>query len=240
MLYFFYGTDTDKSRARAKAVIGVMKQKRPDAEYFRVTAQNWDSATAEQFIEGQGLFERKFIVFFDGVFELADAKNWLTEHAQQFGKSENAFVVLEPKVDASTLKSFEKHTQETKKFDIEKTSRFAKGEFNAFALADALGEREGKRLWVLLSEAFMNGSTPEELNGILFWQVKSILVASESKTATESGLKPFVYSKSKRFALKYKHNELLNVSRELVSLYHDAHRGLRDFSSGLERFALSI
>src|SRR3989344_2529577 len=239
MLFFFYGSDTDKSRARARGGIDVMKKKRPEAEIFRITASSWDIATAEQFIEGQGLFERKFIVFFDGVLEQVEVKEWLAQRAQEFSKSENAFVFLERSADATTLKKFEKSAQEIKKFETEKSPRFAKGEFNTFALADALGTKDKKRLWSLLAEAFMRGVTPEEVGGVLFWQVKAMLAASGGGAA-DSGLKPFVYTKSSRYAEGFQHSELVSLSRNLISIYHDSHRGLRDFSSALERFSLSI
>src|SRR3989344_4785933 len=240
MLFFFYGSDTDKARARARGVIDVMKKKRPDAEYFRVTTSSWDAATVEQFIEGQGLFERKFIVFFDGVLEQVEVKEWLAQRAQEFSKSENAFVFLERSVDAATLKKFEKVAQEVKKFDADKSlAGLSKSDFNIFALADALGAKDKKRLWSLLAEAFMRGVTPEEVGGVLFWQVKAMLAASGGG-AGDSGLKLFVHSKSSRYAEGFQHSELVSLSRNLISIYHDSHRGLRDFSSALERFSLSL
>src|ERR1043165_5660431 len=117
MLYFFYGTDTDKARARAKAVIEVMKGKRPDAEYFRVTADNFDQALFESFAESQGLFERKFIVFVDGVFDRPEAKEFIVENCLALAESENAFVILERAVDAASVKKIEKSARETKKFE---------------------------------------------------------------------------------------------------------------------------
>src|SRR3989344_2796564 len=228
MLYLFYGSDTDKARARARGVIDVMKKKRPEAEYFRVTTSSWDAATAEQFIEGQGLFERKFIVFFDGVFEQVEVKEWLGPRAEEFSKTENAFVFLERSVDAATLKKFEKVAQEVKKFDADKSlAGLSENRFNTFALADALGMKDRKKLWSLLAEAFMRGATPEEINGVLFWQTKAMLAASNG-SAADSGLKPFVYTKSSRYATGFKHDELVALSRNLISIYHDSHRGLRD------------
>lgn len=242
MFYISFGADSDKARAHAKGVIAAMKKKRPDAEYFRVTADLWDSAVAEQLLGGQGLFDQKCIVFFDGILENTEAKEWIASRAGDFGKSENAFVFLERVIDAPTAKKFEKSAQEIKKFESEaKTfNRFGKGEFNTFALADALGERNKKQLWILLSEAFMKGITPEEIGGVLSWQTKSMLAAQNAKNASESGLKPFVFMKSRKYSDNYSTDELLTLSRNLLSIYHDSHRGLRDFSSALERFALSL
>jgi|SRR3989344_1089698 len=242
MLYFFYGTDTDKVRARARGVIAAMKKKRSDAEYFRITTESWSPASFEEFISGQGLFERKFIVFADGVLENTEAKEWVTSRLTEIKESENAFIFLERKIDAASLKKIEKAAQEAKKFDVASSgiSQWGSKEFHVFSLADALGERDRKRLWVLLAESFMHGETPEAISGVLFWQVKSMLAAQNAHSASESGLKPFVYMKSKRYALAYTPEELQKLSREILSLYHDSHRGIHDFETGLERFALSI
>lgn len=242
MIYFFYGTDTDKARARARGVIAVMKKKRAGAEYFRITADNFNASFFEGLIGSQGLFERKCIVFADGVLENPEVKSWLAERTGEIAKSENAFVFLERAVDVATLKKFENGAQEIKKFDAEVAGfgGFAKRDFNTFALSDALGARDKKQLWSLLCDAFMRGFTPEEINGVLFWQVKAMIASAQAGNVSASGLNPFVYSKSRRFASSFKQEELVALSRALVSLYHDSHRGLRDFASGLERFVLTI
>ena len=81
---------------------------------------------------------------------------------------------------------------------------------------------------------------PEEIHGILFWQVKSIVLASRTKSATEAGLNPFVYSKAKSFAENFNQQELDKILEDIVRLYHDAHRGLHDFETAMEIFILSL
>lgn len=240
MFYYFYGTDRDKARERSRGVLSAMKTKRPGAEYFRMTPDSWNPAAFEEFLSGQGLFERKFIVFADGLFENAEAKEWVLSHVAGIGESENAFVFLEGKTDAASLKKIEKHAQEAKVFEAVKQRASFGGESNIFALADALGSRDKKKLWVLLSEALIRGETPEAISGVLFWQVKSMLAARGAKSAAESGLKPFVFMKSVRYAKEYSEEELRSLSRKIISDYHDAHRGLSDLSVSLERFSLSL
>ncbi|OHA17976.1 MAG: hypothetical protein A2664_01340 [Candidatus Taylorbacteria bacterium RIFCSPHIGHO2_01_FULL_46_22b] len=241
MLYFFYGTDIDKSRARARGVIGAMRKKRPDAEYFRMTADKWDSVSFEQLIGGQGLFDQKSVVFVDGVFENKEGKEWIISHAKEIGCSENGFVFLERTCDSVSLKKIEKHSKEVIKFDLLSVgNKWGNTEGNVFALADALGKRDRKGLWTLLVEQFDRGASAEEINGMLFWQVKSMLSASFTDSAADAGLKPFVYTKSKQFSRNYSTDELVNLSRKLLCAYHDAHRGINDFPVALERLALSI
>jgi len=65
-------------------------------------------------------------------------------------------------------------------------------------------------------------------------------LAHKSKDANESGLKPFVYTKSKKFASNFSDEELEELPMNLIRISHDAHRGKCDFAIALERFILSI
>ena len=109
-----------------------------------------------------------------------------------------------------------------------------------FAMTDALGARNQKRLWTLYQQALRHGVVNEELHGILFWQVKSMLLAALSKDVKESGLNPFVYGKAKNYAKNFTLSELKKISSQLVTMYHQAHRGEVDFDIALEKFFLTI
>jgi len=67
-----------------------------------------------------------------------------------------------------------------------------------------------------------------------------MIVARLSKDANESGLKPYVFQKSKSFAQNYSEDEMKKMSSSLVSIYHDSRRGIHDFDIALERFILSL
>ena len=116
----------------------------------------------------------------------------------------------------------------------------AKDEFKIFALTDALGARDKKALWTLYRKAVELGKVPEEIHGILFWQVKSMVLAARSKSAGEAGLNPFVYGKAKRYAENYSGDELKAMLEKLVTIYHDSHRGVCDFETAMEIFLLGI
>ena len=91
--------------------------------------------------------------------------------------------------------------------------------FNIFSLTYAFSVRDRKKLWLLLTEALRTGVAPEAIAGILHWKVRDMVV------------KP---------SPKFSRRELASVSRELVSLYHDSHRGAGDLALLLERFVLLI
>ena len=106
-----------------------------------------------------------------------------------------------------------------------------------FSLTDALGNRDKKKLWTLYQKAIRTNAVPEELHGILFWQVKTMLLVSQKET---KDLKPFAVSKAKKFIQNYSEEELQKLARNLVELYHDTRRGFVEFPIALEQFILSI
>jgi DNA polymerase III delta subunit len=247
MIYFLYGDTTEESRRevnrKASALAAELIRKKPDASLFTLTSDNWNDAAIDEYTSSQGLFEHKYIVLMKNVLSAL-----FLEKIDLFASSPNIFIMAESGIDKATLKKIEKKAEKVQEIkgsvvDVASadgkiaTKRSAR-DFNIFDLADALGERDKKRLWILYRQAVDAGKADEEIHGILFWQVKSIILASRSASATEAGLKPFVYSKSKRYAEHFTSTELVHILERLVSIYHDAHRGLTDFETAMEIFIL--
>lgn len=238
MLYFFYGTDTDKAREKANALIKGLQKKKPDAEVFRLAAEGVREAELDELIHGQGLFNKSHIVYGLRLFENDELKELFLKRLEDIGQSPNIFVLVEGKVDKKTLLAIADVAEKVQLF--EKKEEKKKAGFNIFSLTDAFGRRDKKHLWVLFQRAVASGAVPEEIHGILFWQLKSMFLASGAKTAGEAGVAPFVFTKSKNFLKNYSVEELRKLSAKLVSLYHDSHRGLHDFEIALERFVLAL
>ncbi|HEY4510836.1 MAG TPA: hypothetical protein VJG29_00505 [Candidatus Paceibacterota bacterium] len=115
-----------------------------------------------------------------------------------------------------------------------------KERINVFALADALGNRDKKKMWVLLAVLLREGAKPEEVAGALHWQARSMLLAKTARSAEETKMKDFVFAKSLRYAKNFTEEELKDLSRSLVTLYHEAHRGRGQLELALERLVLSL
>ncbi len=243
MFYFLHGEDKDKARKKAHEIIDGLIKKRPNASFFKIDSENFKLDELEEFIGGQGLFESKQIVFFDNVFENKETKIAILEKIKEIAQSPNAFVFLEEKTDKATVEKMEKSAEKVQEFSLTKSYGVAKNsaeKFNIFSLADVFGRRDKKNLWTLYQEALSQNIAPEEIHGILFWQLKSILVASQSENVKESGLNPYVFQKSKSYAKNYNEEEIKKLSSALVSVYHDSRRGIHDSSIALERFILNI
>jgi DNA polymerase III delta subunit len=238
MLYFFYGSDTDAAREKANKLIESLRKKKPDAELFRIDAANCSETVLRELTAGQGLFNRSYIVQTVSLFENSEAKEIFLKRLQEIAESPNIFVSLEGGVDKKTLLQVAEVAEKAQLFEKKKAE--GKPEFNIFSLTNAFGKRDKKELWVLFQKAVASGAVPEEIHGILFWQLKSMLLASACATAVEAGIAPFVFTKSKNFLRNYSEEELKKLSSTFVSLYHDSHRGIHDFGIALERFILTL
>jgi len=253
MLYLIYGIDRQKIISTVSSLVDGLKKRKPNAEVFVMTEDDLVLSKIREFAEGQGLFESKFIVVLKNVFAKKDSVDALLDILPALNLSQNVFIFSEPvNITKPISESFKKaggkveeHTIDDKiagsrLFGLADARVISKEVFNVFSLADALGERDRRKLWVLFQSARKRDIPAEEMAGMFFWQIKSMILARESKGAAEAGLSPFVFQKSKRYNKNFSAEEELNLASKIVALYHDAHRGLVDFEVGLERWILGV
>jgi DNA polymerase III delta subunit len=240
MLYVFHGTDIGKSQEKARTLINSLRAKKPDAAFVHITANDWNPRVVEEHLGGQGLFSNKYIVFLDRLNENSEAKEKVPDFIPAIHESANIFILLEGKLLADFKKIIEKNAEKIVVSDLAAVSPFAKKDFNIFALADAVGSRDSIKAWTIYRQALENGIEAEAISGTLFWQIKSMLLAAPAKSASESGLNPFIFSKSKKYASNYSAMELTDLAAKVIALYHDGHRGLNDLELSLERLVLNI
>jgi len=237
MLYVVHGDQTDNVRQKAAELRIALHKKRPDAELFKLDEEQVTHDRLQELAGGQGLFERKYIVQIDRVTDNSDAREAVLAMASAIATSDNVFLVVEGTLEKKTRDTLSK---EADKVYAYQTTGKAKQEFNIFVLTDALGKRDKKTLWVEFWKARRAHKEAEEIHGILFWQVKAMLMARVHKSADEAGMKPFPYKKAKEFAGNYSDEELADLSRRLVQSYHEARRGNGNLADNVERFVLSL
>jgi DNA polymerase III delta subunit len=151
------------------------------------------------------------------------------------GESSNQFIIMEGKLLAPQKKLYAKYATDTKEFSLAKQEKP-----NPFQMAEALAQKDKRRLWVLLQEARLRGMREEEVIGILWWQLKALRVASKTSSAQEAGMKDFPYNKAKRALTTFKPGEIERLAGSLLGLYHDSHAGVSEIDLALERWCLSI
>ncbi len=239
MIYFFYGTNKDGARDKVHKTLDSLLLKKPNASTLHVSADNFNESVVQEYIKGQGLFENKHIVFFDNMLGDELAKEYFLENIKQIRDAPHMVLVLEEKVDKKTLTIIKKHSERAEEFEDKNFTKKTK-DFDIFSLTNALGERNKKDMWVFLQKGFLSGATPEELLGIIFWQIKTMIIAKGAKSAVEAGLKPFVFNKSRKYADNFSDEELRALSSNIISMYHDSRRGIVDFKITLEKFSITL
>ena len=242
MIILIYGSQTDKVREISRLRLEGLKNKRPDASFFRMDDEEFNEAQFEELIFGQGLFDKKFIVHLDRVLENKEAREYILKYLNELAESENGFIITEYKLAKPTLEKIKKVAVKTEIFDTKKIE--TKQEFNIFALSDALGKKDKKNLWVLYVQALKNNVAPEQIHGTFFSQIKNMLLVKKAEEqgikTSELGLHPFVVKKTVSVVKNFTTKELEKHSRDLLHIYHQARGGGDELDVGLEKFILSL
>lgn len=238
MLYVFYGTDTGKGRAKLAALLNECREADPHTPIERIDGEVLTDELLLELEGLRGLFSNVVVVVLNYPSLTKEGQKLMLDHALRMATSENLFVIFEGELDQKLLAKLKGVAQKVVAYG--ERGREVIEPTNRFAITDALLRRDRKSLWVLYERARREAVSEEELHGLLFWQVKSMLLAQSATSATEAGLKPFVFSKARSGLVKFKEGELQKLSSDLVRIYHEARRGRHDLGVALERWVLSV
>lgn len=202
MLILILGTDAARPAERTKALVGRRSSESitpgMSAEELRARA------------ESQSLFGEAHVYVAVGVCADEVRERELLTMLPTLVSSEHLFV-LEEESGASLAKAVEKAGGTV----IKAKAEAKKEASDPFALANALGKRDRKNLWLLYRRAIDDGASPEQLVGMLAWKARTMF----AKEKTESAQK---------------------LSADLVAVYHRARRGEGDMEVLLERLILTL
>jgi hypothetical protein len=214
MIYLFAGDDAERKIASYEKFTNSIAN---EMEVFQVARNNFSQSEIESFYSGAGLFFTKCAVVFSGILEREDERSFVLEKLSQMAESPNNFIFLEGKLLKSVLDEFKKARAEVNYFELPKEKH---EKFNNFLLANALGDKDKKNLWIYYRQAVDLGVGLEELVGVMFWKVKDML--------------------SKRFYGKWKKDELEAVAEKLSYILPEARREGKDAETVFEKFILEI
>ncbi|MEX0909768.1 MAG: hypothetical protein WDZ75_00560 [Candidatus Paceibacterota bacterium] len=236
MLYLLYGS-RHFIKNESTNIKSALLAKRADAISLSYDGATTESFDLEESTSGQGLFQTRYIVELIGMFEGEQLPN-PKEAIIKIKESENIFLVLEEKLPKKILDLLKENAERT----MEEKNAPAKKEkdFSAFSLADALALRDKKRLWILFREALSRGYKVEELHGILFWQMKTIVLAYKTTSAEDAGIKPFPYSKAVSAKKKYTQEEAEELLHALSGAILEGRSGSSSLENSLEKVILSL
>lgn len=233
MLQVFLGNDIVKTRGGA---LGLLEKLRSQGGQINtIDEDNYETGVVTASVGNPSLFGIKNIYLIDEPLPGTTFYEEVVGNLAEMSESKDDFVIVLPALLAAEKKKFEKHADSFEEF-----KSLAKERFNNFSLADALAQKDKRSLWLLWNEARSTGAAAEELCGILWWQLKTLRLASLTKSAEEAGVKAFPYGKAKRALSKFTEGELDNLSQSLLSVIHDSRLGLSDLDQGVEHWILSI
>lgn len=233
MLEVYFGNDVIRVRQAALKVIEAKVAS--GATLQTIDDSNYVTGLYADVSGGVSLFGGEEIYLIDTPSNDSSMYEDTIANLEIFQASPHLFIVIESTLLAAEKKQFAKYADKLEEFKAVANERF-----NSFALADALAAKDKKSLWLLLHEAVLSGIAFEELIGTLWWQLKSLRLAAETKSATEAGMKDFPYNKAKRALVKFKPGEVEALSHSLLKLQHDSRLGKRDLDLALEQWVLKI
>jgi len=207
MIYILVGGDTKNKNI-------YIKELTKNSESFFVKEEKMDRALIMSYCYNVNLFNLSPSIIMENVLG-ADEINLKVDDLNFLKKSETIFIFKEDKL-LKTLQDKYKKYAEIKIFEDKKS--FVKEKFNVFGITDAYIKRDKIGAWSLYNEAIREGVEPEAIAGVLFWKIKTMLLANPSQKIKD---------------------ELKRQSSEIITLYHNAHRGEIDLSIGLEQFILT-
>lgn len=235
MLYLIYGNDREEGRAQFRALRD--KFLREGVNIENIQEGNISEKMFDEKSSARGLFGDITLFIFDNVIQKREEQEIFASRAGKLKDSKNYFLVFEPSLLKDIAKEIVRDTTESFEYSKKTDDR---PPFNIFSLGDALGERNKKELWVLYQQAVGAGCSSEEISGTIFWAIKNMALLKQARKGDDSGLNPFVARKARVFASHYTREEIISLSRQMISLYHEAHRGGEPMDIALERFILNL
>jgi hypothetical protein len=231
MIYLFYGTDVEKVRRQAFSFIEAARKKQPALAYVRLARGDLSRETLEDAVSAGSLFVSRLLVLIDDPFppsrrsvedddneeEKISSDGLIEESIDSLARSDNAIVLLAPKLSVARAKKIVPKAEKEYKFDTVATRDETRG-FNS-GLVNALGGHDGQKLWLEIARALIAGDALEQIHGLLHWKARNILEKGSRSWRTD---------------------EAHELSMNLISLLMTSRRTGADLSESLERFALSI
>ena len=230
MIYLFYGSDVEKVRTKAFEWVAKAQAKEPNLAYARLAREELTAAALEDAALSGGLFVSRLLVLIDDPFPAARAASEedeeegkevsgsiLEERLDALAASDNAILILAPKLAAVKAKKLSAKAKVEYKFDLAKSNEVTRG-FNG-NLVNALEARSREKLWLEINRALRAGDAPEMLHGLLHWKSRDLMA---------KGSRAWVPKEARQLSLA------------LIELLQNSRRGNLDLALSLEHFALSL
>ena len=172
MIYLFHGSDVEKTRTRAFEWVAKARAKEPNLAYVRLAREELTSEALQDAAQSGGLFVKRLLILIDDPFQESDSPDILDEHIDSLAVSDNAIVILAPKLAATKAKKIIAKAKVEYKYDAPTAIEDKRG-FNG-NLVNALASRSREKLWLEINRALRAGDAPEMLHGLLHWKARDL------------------------------------------------------------------
>jgi hypothetical protein len=217
MIYLFYGSDIEKTRRKAFEWVAAARAKEPNLAYARISADEITSGALEDAAHSGGLFIKRLLIVIDDPFQKEETATLVEEHLSELADSDNAIIILAPKLAAAKAKKISAKAEKVYVHDTHAVALGGRG-FNS-NLVNALAAKNKEKLWLEINRALLEGDAPEMLHGLLHWKARDLM---------EKGNRIWNQQESRQLSLS------------LIELLQSSRRGGLELSESLEKFALSI
>jgi DNA polymerase III delta subunit len=232
MLIVLFGTSRELVKSKATRCI---EEKPTESNVHTIDKYDFEEGVVKDALGSTSLFGAHEWYVLDEPSDRVEFRDEVLETLPDMATSANTFLILEGKLLADIKKQYKQHAT-----GMEECKEVTASKSNPFSMAEALAQKDKRRLWVLVQEAHRSGMKAEEIIGILWWQLKTLWLASCTSSASEAGVKEYPYQKAKQSLRKFVPHEIENLSQSLLALYHQGHAGIIDMDQGLERWVLRI
>ena len=166
----------------------------------------------DSLVHDVSLFETKIAQVVISDVLVGECGGLVRERVDAFVTSDRVFIFTTDTLLVADKKIFKNATL------VELPPTQEKKESTPFALTDAVLARNKLEAWSIFRKLSDSGAVAREIHGALFWQIKCMILAGRGASA--SGLAPFVFTKAVSGRKKYKDEEFIGLTRNLVHMLH--------------------
>jgi hypothetical protein len=159
-----------------------------DIENFFISRHNFNPMQIESLYSGSSLFSPHCAIFFQNILDYEETRDFILDKLKMMGDSNNYFIFLESKQNKSILDIFKKARAELNIFELPKEK---KEKFDNFLIASAFANKDKLNTWICFRQSVNAGASLEEINGVLFWKIKDLILKKNFGKFKEEQLKMF-------------------------------------------------
>ncbi|MBI5138866.1 MAG: hypothetical protein HZA95_03655 [Candidatus Vogelbacteria bacterium] len=239
MIHIIHGKDQSKAYKRFCEVSKKIQTDDPTLALYNFSPENFVASSLDELVQAQSLFGGGHLVLGENLLSNTNLSGAILASLENLSLSPHMFVFFEEELNKEILEKIKPHAK-VEEFTM------AKGwdkdlEKPVYALQDAIGAHDKKTIWVSYQKVLYAGFAEE----MIFWKLakylKNLLVIQRGGGMSEIGTtSEYYFGKLKAQSSKFKDKELITKLGDLISIWHDSHRGLCDFDLALERWVLGI